>query len=82
MTKTLLLAVAAAALSAAGALAQPSGRLVLYTSQPDADAQRTVDAFMVAYPDVEVDWIRAGTTQVMARLAAEFEAGEIGRAHV
>jgi iron(III) transport system substrate-binding protein len=49
--------------------------LVLYTSQPNADAQRTVDAFMAAYPDVEVEWVRDGTTEVMARLEAEFAAG-------
>jgi len=51
------------------------GRLVLYTSQPNADAQRTVDAFTAKYPDVEVEWIRDGTTKVMAKLRAEFEAG-------
>jgi iron(III) transport system substrate-binding protein len=51
------------------------GRLVLYTSQPNADAQATVDAFTAAYPDVEVEWVRDGTTQMMARLATEFEAG-------
>lgn len=73
--KTLVLA-AAAALVAAGALAQaPSGRLVVYTSQPNADAQQTVDAFMAAHPGVTVEWVRDGTTQIMARLAAEFEAG-------
>lgn len=52
-----------------------SGKLVLYTSQPNADAQRTVDAFSAQYPDVEVEWIRDGTTKVMAKLRAEFEAG-------
>lgn len=51
------------------------GRLVLYTSQPNADAQATVDAFTAAHPDVEVEWVRDGTTQMMARLATEFEAG-------
>ena len=73
MKKTLLAAVAA--LVAGAALAQPTGRLVLYTSQPNADAQRTVDAFMAAHPGVTVDWVRDGTTQVMAKLSAEFEAG-------
>ncbi|MFN3615984.1 MAG: ABC transporter substrate-binding protein [Rubrimonas sp.] len=53
----------------------PSGRLVLYTSQPNADAQATVDAFMAAHPAVTVDWVRDGTTQLMAKLRAEFEAG-------
>ncbi|MEM8957674.1 MAG: ABC transporter substrate-binding protein [Pseudomonadota bacterium] len=55
--------------------ADVSGKLVLYTSQPNADAQRTVDAFTAKYPDVEVEWIRDGTTKVMAKLRAEFEAG-------
>lgn len=53
-----------------------SGKLVVYTSQPNADAQRTVDAFKAKHPDVEVDWIRDGTTKMMARLRAEFAAGE------
>ncbi|MEM8656670.1 MAG: ABC transporter substrate-binding protein [Pseudomonadota bacterium] len=51
-----------------------SGKLVLYTSQPNADAQQTVDAFTAKYPEVEVEWIRDGTTKVMAKLRAEFEA--------
>ena len=52
-----------------------SGKLVLYTSQPTQDAQQTVDAFNKAHPDVEVEWIRDGTTKVMAKLRAEFAAG-------
>lgn len=52
-----------------------SGKLVLYTSQPNEDAQQTVDAFTALHPGVEVEWFRDGTTQVMAKLAAEFEAG-------
>lgn len=51
-----------------------SGKLVVYTSQPNADAQQTVDAFTAKHPDVEVEWIRDGTTKVMAKLRAEFEA--------
>jgi iron(III) transport system substrate-binding protein len=53
----------------------PSGRLVLYTSQPPQDAQHTVDAFRHAVPGVEVSFIRDGTTQLMTRLEAEFAAG-------
>ncbi len=52
-----------------------SGPLVIYTSQPNADAQQTVDAFTAKHPNVQVEWVRDGTTQVMAKLAAEFEAG-------
>lgn len=67
----------AAAFWAGTALAQDvSGTLTLYTSQPNADAQQTVDAFMAAHPGVEVEWFRDGTTRVMAKLRAEFEAGQ------
>ena len=66
-----------AALWAGSALAQDvSGTLTLYTSQPNEDAQQTVDAFMAAHPGVEVEWFRDGTTRVMAKLRAEFEAGQ------
>ena len=38
--------------------AQPSGKLVLYTSQPDRDAQQTVDGFRKHNPQVEVEIFR------------------------
>lgn len=69
---------AAACLAAAPLLAgaqAPSGRLVLYTSQPQADAQATVDAFRKVHPGVEVSFTRDGTTQLMNKLRAEFSAG-------
>ncbi|MBR9764363.1 MAG: ABC transporter substrate-binding protein [Rhodobacteraceae bacterium] len=74
MKRALTLA-AALSLTATAALADVSGKLVLYTSQPNADAQQTVDAFMAEYPEVEVEWFREGTTKVMAKLSAEFAAG-------
>ena len=49
--------------------------LTLYTSQPNADAQKTVDAFTAAHPEIKVEWVRDGTTKLMARLRAEIEAG-------
>ncbi|MGD9864075.1 MAG: Fe(3+) ABC transporter substrate-binding protein, partial [Pseudodonghicola sp.] len=52
-------------LAALLALAVPFGAqaetLTLYTSQPNADAQQTVDAFMAANPGIEVEWVRDGT---------------------
>lgn len=54
---------------------EASGKLVLYTSQPNQDAQQTVDAFMEQYPDIEVDWVRDGTTRIMAKLRSEIAAG-------
>ena len=69
--------VSAAALLAATLLAIPASaaNLVLYTSQPNEDAQATVDGFMAANPDVKVDWVRDGTPKIMAKLQAEIEAG-------
>ncbi|WP_258187741.1 ABC transporter substrate-binding protein [Trinickia symbiotica] len=49
--------------------------LVLYTSQPTADAQTTVDAFRKVHPEVRVEWVRDGTSQLMTRLEAEIAAG-------
>lgn len=56
------------------AMAQ-EGKLVVYTSQPQTDAQQTVDAFMAKYPGITVDWVRDGTPQVMAKFRSELEAG-------
>ncbi|MCY6379870.1 ABC transporter substrate-binding protein [Hoeflea prorocentri] len=75
MKRLILTSIAAMALAGQALAADVSGKLVLYTSQPNKDAQATVDAFKAKYPDVEVEWIRDGTTKVMAKLRAEFEAG-------
>ncbi len=65
------------ALVAIGMLATSAtaANLVLYTSQPNEDAQATVDGFMAANPDIKVDWVRDGTPKIMAKLMAEIEAG-------
>ncbi len=55
--------------------ADPTGTLVLYTSQPDKVAAETVRAFEKTSPGVTVKVYRSGTTQVMNKLAAEFLAG-------
>ncbi|MBP1887453.1 ABC transporter substrate-binding protein [Sinorhizobium mexicanum] len=73
--KTLLSAVAAAAVAGLMSTAAYAESLVLYTSQPNEDAQATVDAFKAANPGVEVEWVREGTTKIMAKLMAEIEAG-------
>jgi iron(III) transport system substrate-binding protein len=77
MFRQLTGAIAALTLSVSAALAQTAApvTLTLYTSQPQQDAQRTVDAFMAANPGIKVEWVRDGTTQIMARLRAEIAAG-------
>ena len=69
---TLALGLALPAIDAAVAI---EGKLVLYTSQPNTDAQQTIDAFKAKYPKVEISFVRDGTPRVMAKLRAEFEAG-------
>jgi iron(III) transport system substrate-binding protein len=75
MFKTKLLAALLTVSLATPAMADVSGKLVLYTSQPNADAQQTVDAFKAKHPGVEVEWVRDGTSKVMAKLQAEIAAG-------
>ncbi len=74
MRRMILSTLAALTLSTA-ALADVTGNLVLYTSQPNEDAQKTVDAFMAANPGVTVEWVRDGTPKIMAKFRAELEAG-------
>lgn len=68
---TALVAILAATTGAQAA----SGELVVYTSQLEPDAQQTVEAFEKLHPDVDVEWTRSGTTEIMNRLRAEIAAG-------
>ncbi|NWA61770.1 ABC transporter substrate-binding protein [Pantoea sp. B9002] len=54
----------------------PAGKLVVYTSQAPEIAQQTMDAFKAAYPNVQVEWTRNGTTQLMNVLRTEMMSGE------
>ncbi len=72
----ILVAVLAAFAASGEAIGQaPGGKLVLYTSQPERDAAQTVNAFKNAYPGIDVEVFRSGTTEVMGKLAAEFAGG-------
>lgn len=54
-----------------------SGELDFYTSQPDADAQALVNAFVEKNPDVEISIFRSGTEEVVSKIQAEDQAGDI-----
>lgn len=56
---------------------KPSGQIVLYTSQPNADAQKLIDGFTKKYPDVQVNIFRSGTEEVISKVMAEKEAGAL-----
>src|SRR5690606_28921681 len=73
--KKIVAAVSALAVSAFLAGTAGAADLVLYTSQPNADAQATVDGFTAANPDIDVEWVRDGTPKIMAKLMAEIEVG-------
>jgi iron(III) transport system substrate-binding protein len=67
--------VACLALIGSGSAFAASGKLVLYTSQPDKIAADTVAAFNKQQPEVEVEIFRSGTTEIMNKLAAELVGG-------
>ncbi|WP_313628082.1 ABC transporter substrate-binding protein [Kosakonia sp.] len=73
MSKKSVLAAVLLAIISTSAFAKST--LTLYTSQPNEDAQMTVSAFEKAHLDIEVKWIRDGTTKLTARLQAELAAG-------
>lgn len=54
-----------------------SGTLDFYTSQPDADAQGLVDAFKKLNPEVEISIFRSGTEEVVSKIQAENQGGNI-----
>ena len=72
--RPLIAGVALASVSTA-AMAQ-SGAITIYTSQPTEQMATIVEAFNQAYPDVQVEVFRSGTTEVVNRLQAEFVAGQ------
>lgn len=73
MRGSLIVALAALLVSAAHAA---DGKLVLYTSQPNTDAQQTIDAFKAKHPNVNATFVRDGTPRVMTKLRAEIKAGQ------
>ncbi|ANU25499.1 extracellular solute-binding protein [Planococcus versutus] len=54
-----------------------SGTIDFYTSQPDADAQGLVDAFKKQNPEVEISIFRSGTEEVVSKIQAENQGGDI-----
>lgn len=83
--KALVLALAGLALfSAAGCGgsadkkgARKGGEIVLYTSQPEADAQKLIAAFNQDHPDIKVKVFRSGTEEVVSKVLAEQTAGTV-----
>ncbi len=53
----------------------PSGQIVLYTSEPQENADETVAAFNEQYPEIEVQVFRSGTGELLTRIESEEAAG-------
>ena len=54
-----------------------SGSITLYTSQPEEDIQVMIDGFNKKWPDIQVDVFRSGTEEVVSKVLAEKEAGDV-----
>lgn len=63
--------------SASSSAAPAKGELSLYTSQPEADAQKLIEAFNKKYPDVKVKVFRSGTEEVVSKVMAEKKMGKV-----
>jgi iron(III) transport system substrate-binding protein len=59
---TLCAGLALAFATSTSATAQPSGRLMVYTSQPSGQIAKVVEAFNKTHPKVQVSLFRSGTT--------------------
>ena len=55
----------------------PSGEIVLYTSEPQENADETVTAFNEQYPDIAVQVFRSGTGELLTKIEAEESAGGV-----
>lgn len=64
-----------ASLLLSGAAFAQGQTLTIYTSQPNDQMAAVVEAFGKDHPEIKVEVFRSGTTEVMAKLAAEFAAG-------
>lgn len=53
------------------------GSFTLYTSQPEQDIAQLIESFNKAYPNITVDVFRSGTEEVLSKVMAEKETGDI-----
>ncbi|MEK4496728.1 MULTISPECIES: ABC transporter substrate-binding protein [Ureibacillus] len=54
-----------------------SGTLSFYTSQPETDATALVAEFNKLHPEVDVEIFRSGTEEVIGKIMAEKQAGDV-----
>ncbi|CZT37070.1 ABC transporter substrate-binding protein [Rhizobium sp. 9140] len=56
--------------------AQAEETITVYTSQPQDQMTDVIKAFNSEHPDIKVELFRSGTTEIMAKLQAEYAAGK------
>ena len=61
----------------AGEIEAAQGQIALYTSVPQPIADKIQNDFQTKYPEITLDIFRAGTSEVVAKIMTEKEAGEI-----
>jgi iron(III) transport system substrate-binding protein len=76
LTLLLIAAMAISLVPPAGAQ-QASGTIVLYTSVPQEMATEFGKAFMLRYPQIKLEILRSGSTEIEKRIFAELETGGI-----
>lgn len=64
------------ALMLSGAAFAQTTTLSIYTSQPQDQMNAVVEAFTKDHPEIKIEVFRSGTTEIMAKLSAEFAAGK------
>ncbi|NBB48974.1 extracellular solute-binding protein [Rhizobium sp. CRIBSB] len=67
--------VATTILAGLACTAQAEDTITVYTSQPQDQMTQVIEAFNADHPEIKVELFRSGTTEVMAKLQAEYAAG-------
>ncbi len=66
----------AAILAGSALSASAADTITVYTSQPQDQMTAVIEAFNAEHPDIKVELFRSGTTELMAKLQAEYAAGK------
>lgn len=75
--KMLVMAVAVCLVLGLASQASAAEKMILYTSMKESLIGALYDAFKVKHPDVTIDYQSAGAGKLMAKMAAERQAGKV-----
>lgn len=64
-------------LTAAAAMAEPSGTVMLYSSLKEKQLVAVKEAFEAKYPGIVMDYYQAGTGKIKTKIATEQQAGQV-----